>query len=107
MFFFFHDFSRHFSLYHRADVFLSTILDCLEKEDQKTNESEEDFISYEREKKEIKEKETRASSSSSCSSSAILPLSVISAAIGEITAKDIMIAGSANGKWLKEWDREG
>ena len=27
-----------------------------------------------------------------------IPLSIISAAIGEITAKDIMIAGSANGK---------
>ena len=55
-------------------------------------ENDEDYVKYEREKGEAKERDRVTSSPPT------VPLAVISAAIGEITAKDIMIAGSANGE---------
>ena len=78
---------------HLIDVFLSTITDCLEAE-ERMEENDEDYVKYEREKGEAKERDRVTSSPPTVP----LPLAVISAAIGEITAKDIMIAGSANGE---------
>ena len=80
---------------HLLDVFLSTITDCLEAEEI-TRENEEDYVKFDREKREAKERD-RVNSIPPAAAVPI-PLSVISAAIGEITAKDIMIAGSANGE---------
>ena len=81
---------------HFLDVFLSTITDCLEAE-ERTREIEEDYVKYDRENREAKEKDRVNSIPPAIA--VPIPLSVISAAIGEITAKDIMIAGSANGEW--------
>ena len=71
-----------------SDVYLSTITDCLEPEEK--IETEENYEVYSHDSKTNKKKTVVKEE--------VQPLSVISASIGEITAKDIMIAASSNGK---------
>ena len=69
-------------------MYLSTITDCLEPEEK--IEIEENYEVYSHDSKTNKKKTVVKEE--------VQPLSVISASIGEITAKDIMIAASSNGK---------
>lgn len=73
-------------LLRSLDVYLSTILDCLESEEAP------------KENYEVYSNENTPKNKKAVEKEEVLPLSVVSAAIGEITAKDIMIAASSNGK---------
>ena len=72
---------------HIADVYLSTITDCLDFENDVVQEEKDDYQKY----NEKGRKNTEPAPPP-------LPLSIISSSIGEITQKDIMIASAANGK---------
>ena len=60
-------------------------MDCLQEEVEP--EDEENYQKYEQEKSKSRQSTVVP----------VAPLSVISAGIGEITAKDVMIADAANG----------
>ena len=85
-FFFFFTSFVHICM-HITDVYLSTITDCLDFENDVVQEEKDDYQKYNEKGKKYTAPEPLP-----------LPLSIISSSIGEITTKDIMIASAANGK---------
>lgn len=73
---------------HSLDVYLSTITDCLDFENDLVIEETDIYQKYSDKGKKVVVPPPS------------VPLSIVSSSIGEITAKDIMIASAANGEVL-------
>ena len=82
-------------------MYLSTITDCLIEEDYENEEDENEYNN----KKEMEKKNKTDGQHDTASDKAkqSLSLPIINASIGEITARDILIAGSANGTYVRTY----
>ena len=79
-------------------MYLSTITDCLIEEDYENEEDENEYNNKKEMEKKSKTDGQHDTASDNVKKSLSLP--IISASIGEITARDILIAGSANGTYV-------